>query len=115
MSIERNKEESMKRGMFLLMSLLAVFGCSTIPERKKPDDTVLVFKVNRIFLDTQKKETPKPEKFLTLHAYYITVDDDPTLYVIQQEYEQFVITNLKPGAHAITSIRIRLTSDATGK
>jgi hypothetical protein len=72
-------------------------------------------KVNRVFLDNRGQETTKPEKYSPYHVYYLTIDDDPKLYVIQQEYEQYIITDLAPGPHKISSIMLRLAGSATGK
>jgi uncharacterized protein YceK len=105
----------MKKTLVLIACLLTMLGCSSIPEKKNPDDTIAVLKVNRVFVDSQDKVTAKPEKYMPLHAYYITIDDDPTLHVIQQEYEYYTVKSLAPGPHQITSIRVRIISSAVGK
>ena len=105
----------MKKAVLLSVCLLTILGCSSLPERKNPDQTIAVLKVNRVFYDNRDQETEKPKDFMPLHVYYITMDDDPKLHVIQQEYEQYIITDLAPGAHTISSIMIRLASSSVGK
>jgi hypothetical protein len=105
----------MKKAVLLSVCLLTILGCSSLPDRKNPDQTIAVLKVNRVFFDNRDQETKKPEKYMPLHVYYITIDDDPKLHVIQQEYEQYIITDLAPGAHRISSILLRLTSSSMGK
>ena len=105
----------MKKAILILLACAIFSGCATLSDRKGPDDVVFVIKVNRVFLDTAGKETKMPEKYMALHANYITVDDDPTLFLIQQDYNHVFINGLTPGAHKISSIRTRLISDAVGK
>lgn len=105
----------MRKAVLLSVFLLVIMGCSSLPERKGPDQTVAVLKVNRVFLDSRNQITTKPEKFMPLHVYYITIDDDPRLHVIQQEYEQYMMTDLAPGPHKISSILLRLASSSEGK
>ncbi len=104
----------MKKILIVALCLAAFAGCSTIPALKNPDDSLMVMKVNRIFMDNQNKVMEKPKDFMPLHVFHMAFDNDPTLYVIQLEYEQLIISNLKPGPHRITSIHSRFASSSAG-
>jgi hypothetical protein len=101
----QNKEATMKRMILFLACLLTILGCGSLPERKTPDQTIAVLKINRVFLDNAYEVIPKPETYTPRDVVYITVDEDPKLYVLQQEYFQYMFTDLPPGPHRISSIQ----------
>jgi hypothetical protein len=101
--------------ILLFIILCALYGCSTLPERKNPDDAVAVLKIKRTFLDSDYNSIPKPGTYIPTTGYSITIDENPILYHIQEESTLLVLKGLKTGSHAITSVYRRYIGPVTGQ
>jgi hypothetical protein len=89
------------------------FGCTGLPERVKPDDSVAVLKINRIFMDEKGAVIERPSAYQTLHVYYMHVDDSPNGFLADQTDDHIYFKGLAPGYHMITFYTIRFIN-ATG-